>query len=316
MIKKNEIRSEDVKVKTREDTVALSNRLDVFEDRQQSTVITIKWNILLAQRLIPPLPHQKRLGQKRRIYLFKRDYYTIIIPSFETTFILLSLFRLFSFQKEKKGKITSTKGRERNLVFGFLFFFTFIAARASYFTCFLFIYELPSVVLHFPSSLSIFLSTSKYHFPPPPTSLCSRKRVDVSRSHPSLSLSLSLYSKWSCSASTWGEGELPFRTSIPPVYATSPSIILLSRKNSTNEPNLSDQKRNAQILSLVSQLPPTFFPSFPFLPLFIQFIPPLTLPFIVARYHLPMFYLPAQFIPIYRHFVSRPTRERPFLKVG
>lgn len=103
--------------------MALSNRLDVFEDRQQSTVITIKWNILLAQRLIPPLPHQKRLGQKRRIYLFKRDYYTIIIPSFETTFILLSLFRLFSFQKEKKGKITSTKGRERNLVFGFLFFF-------------------------------------------------------------------------------------------------------------------------------------------------------------------------------------------------
>lgn len=60
MIKKNEIRSEDVKVKTREDTVALSNRLDVFEDRQQSTVI--KWNILLAQRLIPPLPHQKGLG--------------------------------------------------------------------------------------------------------------------------------------------------------------------------------------------------------------------------------------------------------------
>ena len=128
MIKKNEIRSEDVKVKTREDTVALSNRLDVFEDRQQSTVITIKWNILLAQRLIPPLPHQKGLGFRtlaksdESIYL-NRDYYTIIIPSFETTFILLSLFRLFSFQKEKKGKITSTKGRERNLVFGFLFFF-------------------------------------------------------------------------------------------------------------------------------------------------------------------------------------------------
>lgn len=104
MIKKNEIRSEDVKVKTREDTVALSNRLDVFEDRQQSTVI--KWNILLAQRLIPPLPHQKRLGQKRRIYLFKRDYYTIIIPSFETTFILLSLFiSPLLVPKRKKEKL-------------------------------------------------------------------------------------------------------------------------------------------------------------------------------------------------------------------
>lgn len=86
--------------------MALSNRLDVFEDRQQSTVITIKWNILLAQRLIPPLPHQKRLGQKRRIYLFKRDYYTIIIPSFETTFILLSLFiSPLLVPKRKKEKL-------------------------------------------------------------------------------------------------------------------------------------------------------------------------------------------------------------------
>lgn len=100
--------------------MALSNRLDVFEDRQQSTVI--KWNILLAQRLIPPLPHQKRLGQKRRIYLFKRDYYTIIIPSFETTFILLSLFRLFSFQKEKKKNYVN-KGKRKKPSFRLPFFF-------------------------------------------------------------------------------------------------------------------------------------------------------------------------------------------------
>lgn len=111
MIKKNEIRSEDVKVKTREDTVALSNRLDVFEDRQQSTVITIKWNILLAQRLIPPLPHQKGMGFRtlvksdESIYL-NRDYYTIIIPSFETTFILLSLFiSPLLVPKRKKEKL-------------------------------------------------------------------------------------------------------------------------------------------------------------------------------------------------------------------
>lgn len=123
MIKKNEIRSEDVKVKTREDTVALSNRLDVFEDHQQSTVI--KWNILLAQRLIPPLPHQKRLGQKRRIYLFKRDYYTIIIPSFETTFILLSLFiSPLLVPKRKKRKNYVNKGKRKKLSFRLPFFFS------------------------------------------------------------------------------------------------------------------------------------------------------------------------------------------------
>lgn len=215
----------------------------------------------------------------------------------------------------KRKKKLSTRGKEKSLVFGcWLLFFTFIAARASYFTCFLFIYEFPSVVLHFPSSLSIFLSTSKYHFPSPPISLCSRKRVDVSRSQPTVSL----YSKWSCSASTGREKEksLPFRTSIPPVYATSPSIILLSRKNSTNEPNLSDQKRNAQILSLVSQLPPTFFfLSSSLFPSDLFHCPSF---YFMACYHLPVFYLPAQFIPVYRHFVSSPTQEarKTILKSG
>lgn len=103
--------------------MALSNRLDVFEDRQQSTVI--KWNILLAQRLIPPLPHQKRLGQKRRIYLFKRDYYTIIIPSFETTFILLSLFiSPLLVPKRKKRKNYVNKGKRKKLSFRLPFFFS------------------------------------------------------------------------------------------------------------------------------------------------------------------------------------------------
>ena len=105
--------------------MALSNRLDVLEDRQQSTVITIKWNILLAQRLIPPLPHQKRLGQKRRIYLFKRDYYTIIIPSFETTFILLSLFiSPLLVPKRKKRKNYVNKGKRKKLSFRLPFFFS------------------------------------------------------------------------------------------------------------------------------------------------------------------------------------------------
>lgn len=112
MIKKNEIRLEDVKVKTREDTVALSNRLDVFEDRQQSTVITIKWNILLAQRLIPPLPHQKGMGfrtrrQKQRIYLFKsrllHDNYSLFRNNFHPPVPLY--FASSRSKKKKKEKL-------------------------------------------------------------------------------------------------------------------------------------------------------------------------------------------------------------------
>lgn len=203
-----------------------------------------------------------------RIYLSKRDYYTLLphklFPlskrnNFHLPVPLYTGSRLvYSRSKKKKKKITSTRGRERNLVFGcWPPFSTFIATRASYFPCFLFIYELPSAVLHFPSSLSIFLSTFKYHFLPPPTSFCSRKtsrRISI----PSLCLSL-LEMKLFRLHGREGEGNLPFRTSIPSDYATSASIILLSRKNSTNEPNLSDQKRNAQILSLVSRLPSTFF---------------------------------------------------------
>lgn len=129
-LKKNEIRSEDVKVKTREDTVALSNRLDVFEDRQQSTVITIKWNILLAQRLIPPLPHQKGMGfrtrrQKQRIYLFKsrllHDNYSL----FRNNFILLSLFiSPLLVPKRKKRKNYVNKGKRKKLSFRLPFFFS------------------------------------------------------------------------------------------------------------------------------------------------------------------------------------------------
>lgn len=264
---------EDIKVKTREDTVALSNWLDVFADRQQSTVITyVKWNILLAQRLIPPLPYQKGWGSSSRQKRRESIYLNAIITRYsltnyslfrnETTFTFLFLFIPVHVSSilvlKRKKKITSTRGRERNLVFGcWPPFSTFIATRASYFPCFLFIYELPSAVLHFPSSLSIFLSTFKYHFLPPPTSFCSRKtsrRISI----PSLCLSL-LEMKLFRLHGREGEGNLPFRTSIPSDYATSASIILLSRKNSTNEPNLSDQKRNAQILSLVSRLPSTFF---------------------------------------------------------
>ena len=255
--------------------------------------------------------------QKRRIYLFKsrllHDNYSLFRNNFHPP---APLYFASSRSKKKKRKITSTKGRERNLVFGFLFFFTFIAARASYFTCFLFIYELPSVVLHFPSSLSIFLSTSKYHFSPPPTSLCSRKRVDVSRSHPSLSLSLSLLEMKLFRFHVGRRG-----ASLSNVHSTGLCHFAL---NYPAEPQKFDQRTQfirseAECSDPVSRFSTSsdFFPFFSLLlSLFIQFIPPLTLPFIVARYHLPMFYLPAQFIPIYRHFVSRSTRERPFLKVG
>lgn len=273
--------------------MALSNWLDVFADRQQSTVITyVKWNILLAQRLIPPLPYQKGWGSSSRQKRRESIYLNAIITRYsltnyslfrnETTFTFLFLFIPVHVSSilvlKRKKKITSTRGRERNLVFGcWPPFSTFIATRASYFPCFLFIYELPSAVLHFPSSLSIFLSTFKYHFLPPPTSFCSRKtsrRISI----PSLCLSL-LEMKLFRLHGREGEG----KSSLSNVHSIGLCHFGL---NYPAEPQKFDQqtqfiRSEAECSDPVSRFSTSldFFLSF-FLSLSIRLIPLLALPFI------------------------------------
>lgn len=150
----------------------------------------------------------------------------------------------------------------------------------------------------------LLLSTTFYLLPLP---FVPGKRVDVSRSHPSVSL----YSKWSCSACTGGRGrgifpfERPFHRTMP----LRPQLSCWAAKIRPTNPIY--PIRSGMFRSCLSFLDfPRLF--FFFLPL--SFHPAYSIArpsfYFVACYHLPVFYLPARFIPAYRHFISRPMRSK------